>query len=147
MLDWKTYTQITKQFPIKLIGHNPDIPGIEPAKNVIELRKQYRQHRFYIYTSKYDYEDGFNLSLLEAMSVGMPVISSYHPNSPIINNDNGYISRDIDELRWRISQLLNDLELAKKLGQAARHYICKNHSFKDFKKHWHFLGASGKGKC
>ena len=51
----------------------------------------YCLQRVYLNTLVEDYEDGYNLALLEAMSAGMPVISIANKTSPIENGVNGYI--------------------------------------------------------
>lgn len=39
-------------------------------------------------------EEGFNLGLLEAMAVGLPVIALNHPTSPVRHNVNGFVFFD-----------------------------------------------------
>jgi glycosyltransferase involved in cell wall biosynthesis len=70
-----------------------------------------------------DYE-GLSFSLIEAMSLGMPIITSMaRGNTDVIeNNVNGIIvnSNVSDEIAKAISDLLENAVLAKKLGQQAK---------------------------
>jgi glycosyltransferase involved in cell wall biosynthesis len=70
-----------------------------------------------------DYE-GLSFSLIEAMSLGMPIITSMaRGNTDVIeNNVNGIIvnSNVSDEIAKAISDLLENAILAKKLGQQAK---------------------------
>jgi tetratricopeptide (TPR) repeat protein/glycosyltransferase involved in cell wall biosynthesis/ubiquinone/menaquinone biosynthesis C-methylase UbiE len=66
------------------------------------------------------YEDGYNLSMLEAMATGMPVLSLANPTSPITDGEDGFISDDIQQLRRSAKLLLDDVNLAKTVGAKAR---------------------------
>lgn len=136
LLDWSSYLLISDGFPVKLVGYNPDIHGVESAKNIEELRRFYQNYRFYIHTAKYDYEDGYNLASLEAMATGMPIVCNLHPSSPIIDGVNGFMSDDMDELRERIKELLKDRDLAIDLGRAARETVLDGHSLSNFVNRW-----------
>lgn len=68
--------------------------------------------------------EGFGISLTEAMSTGLPVISSNISAIPeiIVNNENGLLSKpgDSNNLSELIITLLLDKQLRKKLGTNAR---------------------------
>jgi glycosyltransferase involved in cell wall biosynthesis len=55
--------------------------------------------------------------MLEAMASGMPVVSISSPTSPIIDGKNGFISSDLYYLKDKLKLLLDNLELAKSVGQ------------------------------
>jgi len=136
ILDIKTHSAIIGQAALKILGFNPDLPGVSPAKNQQELLQNYRSHRFYLHTARYDYEDGYNTASLEAMATGMPVICNAHPSAPITDGVNGYISDKPEELHERVLQLLSDRNLANKLGSVAREYVREHHSLKNFRDKW-----------
>jgi len=136
LLDWRNHQRIAEGFPVKLIGYNPDMPGVQRANDLYALRAYYRNHRFYLHTARYDFEDGFTTSSLEAMACGMPVVCNQHPSAPIINGINGFISDKAERLRESIRQLLADRALALRLGKAARDYVIENHSLQNFKQAW-----------
>ncbi|MBO8130483.1 MAG: glycosyltransferase family 4 protein [Candidatus Marinimicrobia bacterium] len=130
------FIKVIEKLPFKIVGYNPELPDVEPARDINELREQYQKHRFYLHTARYDYEDGFNLASLEAMSTGMPILTNQHPSSPVINGINGFSSNDPHELTQYALELLNDRNLAIRLGKNAREYVIENHNFQKFKEGW-----------
>ncbi|MBI9070058.1 MAG: glycosyltransferase [Melioribacteraceae bacterium] len=77
--------------------------------------------------------EGFCVSVLEAMNAGLPVVS--FPvggvNELIQDSKNGFIvpMKDVDKLEEKISLLLNDDELSRKIGDCAK-VDCKNFDVK-----------------
>ncbi|MBO8151917.1 MAG: hypothetical protein DRP91_07060 [Candidatus Neomarinimicrobiota bacterium] len=136
ILDIEFFVKMIEGLPFRIVGHNPDLPGVKAASNIYELRELYRKYRFYVHTARYDYEDGYNNASLEAMATGMPVICNEHPTAPIIDGINGFISSDPYELKQKALALLKDKELAKKLGKNAREYVKEHFSFAKFKTGW-----------
>ena len=114
---------ILSDLPSLTLGMNPDIQGSRMSSGFDDLLAHYRALRLYIHTTTEKYEDGYNLSLLEAMAVGMPVISTANKTSPITNGVNGYISENPDYLNTCAKKLLNDPYLAKALGVKARETV------------------------
>jgi len=123
MMGFTTSEAILSGLPSKTLGLNPNILGARLSSGFDDLLEQYRSLRVYLHTTSNDYEDGYNLSLLEAMAVGMPVISISNKTSPITNGINGYISNDIQYLRTCAVSLLDDRNLANSLGQKARETV------------------------
>lgn len=136
ILNIEFFVKMIEGIPFKITGHNPDLPGVKPASSIYELRELYRKYRFYVHTARYDFEDGFNNASLEAMATGMPILCNEHPTSPIIDGVNGFTSSDPYELKQKALALLNNLELAKKLGENAREYVKEYFSFVRFKAGW-----------
>jgi len=136
LLYWDFFQAVITEYPVKILGYNPDLKNVTRAQDLNDLRQHYQTHRFYIHTSKYDFEDGYNMASLEAMACGMPIVCNQHPTSPIINGMNGFMSNDVDELRAWIEMLLMDLSLAQKMGIAAREWVLDNNSLDDFRTNW-----------
>ncbi len=120
ILMWDFHERAFAGLPIKLVGHNPDLPGVQAADNWDDLKNDLRSHRFYIHTADPDMEDGYNMATVEAMSAGMPILGNDHPGSPVEHGVSGFLSDDPDELRNYAQRLLEDRDLAMKMGQAAR---------------------------
>ena len=123
MMGYSTSESILSGFPSITLGLNPNIPVSRMSIGFDDLLNQYRSLRVYLHTTSNNYEDGYNLALLEAMAVGMPVISIDNKTSPIKDGINGYISDDIQYLRTCLNKLLEDQELAISLGQNARETV------------------------
>ena len=136
LLNWPVHRALCAGFPIKIVGYNPDLPGVRPAKNVYELRDFYRRRRFYVHTAQYDYEDGYNTAALEAMACGMPLVCNAHPSAPVVNGINGFVSEDVEELRGHIHALLRDVHLARRLGRAARETVLEQNNLPLFRRRW-----------
>jgi hypothetical protein len=125
VLRWDFHQAAFGDLPVTLVGHNPELQGVKPAANWPDLKKILSLHRFYIHTSDPRFEDGFNMAMLEAMAAGLPVLGNRHPTSPIVNEVNGFLSDDPSELRGYALRLLDDRELALRLGLAASETVRK----------------------
>lgn len=81
------------------------------------------------------------MAMLEAMSIGVPIVSTATTELPNIIKDgvNGFISNDINVLADKLKLLINDIGLAKKLGQKAQRIIQDSFSMKRFIKEWNKL--------
>ncbi|RLE66792.1 MAG: hypothetical protein DRJ38_00985 [Thermoprotei archaeon] len=81
-----------------------------------ELHSFYREADLFIFPS---YKEGFGLAVLEAMSYGKPIIVYNHPPlNYIITKSTGILvpPGDIEELARAIAYLLDNVDIATKLG-------------------------------
>ncbi len=98
---------------------------------IFDLYESYSKASISVLTSEYE---GFSMSILEAMSFGVPVISypiNYGPQSIINNNYDGIITNnknDIEELSNKIIWLLKKNKIRKKFSERARINIKENFS-------------------
>ncbi len=120
--------------PVRLVGFNPELAGITPSASWSHLKALLASHRFYVHTAHEKMEDGYNMATFEAMAAGLPVLSNRHPSSPIVHGKNGFVSDDPDELRGYAHRLLDDRELASRMGQASRETIRERFSTQRFAK-------------
>ena len=102
---------------------NPDISGSQISNDFEDLLTQYRKNRVYINSTVDNYEDGYNMAMLEAMSTGMPVVTCSNKSTPIIDGVNGFCSDDISYLNLCIDLLIKDQNLAKRLGYNAQQQL------------------------
>lgn len=109
--------------PVRIVGHNPELPGVRAAESWNELKEILRVHRFCVHTADPRLEDGYNMATLEAMAAGLPVLGNRHPTSPIEHEKSGFLSDDPRELREYATRLLEDRELALRMGRAARRTV------------------------
>lgn len=81
-------------------------------------------------TTKSGEKEGIPGTLLEAMSTGLPVISTYHAGIPevIKNNINGFLveENNVSELRDKIIDLIDNIDLRIKFGINGKNYILNN---------------------
>jgi len=76
------------------------------------------------------YDEGFPIVLLEAMSLGVPVVATHVAGIPELVNDGetGYLVApgDLDALADRIVRLLADPDLRLRLGQRGRQHVMEH---------------------
>jgi hypothetical protein len=128
VLMWDFHNQAFGGLPITLVGHNPGMDGVKPSADWEDLKSIFSRHRFYIHTADPHLEDGYNMATLEAMAAGLPVLGNRHPTSPVENGVNGFLSDDPAELGRYAAQLLQDKELAARMGAAARETVAQRFS-------------------
>ncbi|MBW8001499.1 MAG: glycosyltransferase [Planctomycetes bacterium] len=134
ILLWDLHEKAFSDIPVKLLGHNPAIPDSTAAENWDDLKRTLQSHRFFIHTAAPNLEDGFNMAVMEAMATGMPILGNHHRSSPIEHGVNGFLSDDPDELNKYAKILLNDRELAAKMGQQARVTVAERFPISKFKQ-------------
>jgi glycosyltransferase involved in cell wall biosynthesis len=133
---------IIGKLPISVVGYNPLIEIAKKARNFSELIEYSSRHRAYLYLAD-EPEEGFNLSLLEAMASGLPVITMFHPTSPIIHGYNGLVAFNEKEYLDYCKLILNDMDLAKQLGKNARYTARVQFSIDEFIRKWKFIISNG----
>ena len=92
------------------------------------IKEELKKAKLFVLTSNYE---GMPNALMEAMAVGLPVISTDCPcGGPkylIQNNENGILikTEDENELVDKMTTLLEQEDLAKKLGENAKNIVTK----------------------
>jgi colanic acid/amylovoran biosynthesis glycosyltransferase len=123
------------------IDKNVDFPGvIKPDVFREYLSRSYAFVQHSITAESGDME-GTPVAILEAASSGLPVVSTFHAGIPdvIIHEKTGLLcnEHDVAEMASYMIRLLNDPELAKKMGSASKENIKKNFTLN---KHLNTLG-------
>ena len=138
--DWccgfNIWQNVIQGLPNRVIG---DTPGLsEPASSTEELVSAYQNSRIFLNTSTIS---PIPTVLLEAMSCGCAVVSTETCMIPevIEHGVNGFMSNDINELKQYVVDLLNDEDLARQMGEAARKTVVKSFSVEKFASKWDFI--------
>ena len=76
------------------------------------------------------------MASIEAMAAGLPVLGNIHPSSPIKHGISGFLSDDPLELNNYAKLLLNDKDLAIKMGSKAREAVFDKFSLENFKNNF-----------
>jgi glycosyltransferase involved in cell wall biosynthesis len=87
------------------------------------VREEYRGADVFLFPSRWE---GSPRVLLEAAASGLPVIArkDYEPES-VIDGETGFLAATDDELMVRLSYLLENPDLRRTLGQAARSHVSR----------------------
>jgi hypothetical protein len=130
---WDFHQAAFHGLPVRIVGHNPEMPSVEPSQNWNHLKGIFQSHRFFIHTADPELEDGYNMATIEAMAAGLPVLGNRHPGSPVIHGASGFLSDDPLKLRDYAKVLLGNRELAMKMGAQARKTVKEKFSLGVFK--------------
>tara|TARA_R110000824_G_scaffold157293_2_gene330724 strand:+ start:1663 stop:2727 length:1065 start_codon:yes stop_codon:yes gene_type:complete len=124
------------QLPIQPVGNSPGFS--DPAKSIEHLREIYHNSRIFINTSTHS---PVPTALMEAMACGCAIVSTETCMIPEIieHGVNGFMSNDPKELRKYATMLIEDENLAKKLGNNAQKTIKEKYSLEKFISKWNEL--------
>ncbi|HEO70782.1 MAG TPA: methyltransferase domain-containing protein, partial [Candidatus Hydrogenedentes bacterium] len=136
MFDVDFQEQVCRGLPCRVVGDNPSIPGAKSAASCAELVGVMRRLRCLLHVTREEWEDGYNLSMLEAMACGMPVVSLANRTSPLNDGVDGYVSYDAGVLRKHLRALLEDQALAREVGAHGRETVAAKFPIKTFTAHW-----------
>jgi trehalose synthase len=96
-------------------------------------------------------KEGFGLTVSETMWKGKPVIGGATGGIPlqITHGVNGFLVHSVEGAAFRIRQLLNNPEMAKRMGGHAREYVRKNflitRQIRDYLSVWYSMENKGRG--
>lgn len=134
---WK---QTAQGLPISVWGKCTEANAgfSQPANNIEHLRQIYQSSRIFYNTSLHS---PVPTVLMEAMACGCAVVSTATCMIPEIieHGKNGLISNDPNELRGFLEMLLQNEDLAQKLGNEARKTVCEKYNLQKFVDNWNNL--------
>lgn len=139
MSGFDSLEQLAAGLPLTVLGHNPGLGLHRPLLSRRERLRALCSHRLYLNTSVGPTGDGENLHVLEAMASGMPVVTRTDPATPVVHGTHGYVGTDPARLRLLVLELLEDRDLALRLGQAARDTIAREYPVARFVRTWNAL--------
>ncbi len=134
ILLWDLHEEAFGGLAVRIVGHNPGMPGVLASRDWAHLKTLLQSHRFYIHTADPQFEDGYNMATVEAMAAGMPILGNKHPGSPVEHGVSGFLSDDPSELRKFARMLLENPRLAATMGQQARKTAIENFSIANFRR-------------
>lgn len=149
-LNFKAFNKLTFGFNAKVYGpKNEDMGDMNGGYQTYDQMKQkLRDLRAYVYTGTQP--ASYTLSFIEAMMTGTPMVclGAKHANSMDIGDDlyevpdiiqngyNGYVSDDIQELRYAIEKLTTDKHHATEISRMGRITAMELFSKEIIKQQW-----------
>lgn len=127
------WTRITEGLPTRVVGKTEGLS--EPAPNIEALVKEYQSAAVFLNTSTVSPVPS---CLLEAMACGCAVVTTETCMIPEIieHGQNGFMSNDEEELRQYTEKLLEEPQLAEKMGACARQTIIEKFGEEQFIANW-----------
>jgi len=110
----------------------------EPAKSYDDLVGIYNSCGIFLNTC---HRSVLPTTLLEAMSVGAPVVSMPNPtiNWLIVNGENGFVVEDAKQMIEKTNEILSNRDLAEKIGKNARETVVSRYNTDRFVNKWNDL--------
>ena len=108
-------TQASKIRNVRIVGAVP----YERAWNY------YRRSDFLICTSVYE---GFPNTFLEAMSLGIPIISTFDPGEILTRHEVGVLVDSVDELVRVVTELASNERYYDTISRNAKEYFTRHHA-------------------
>lgn len=130
---------VMKTVPVTVCGLNPEIDGAILPKSRLDLLRIISEHRIYLYTTEYPWNDGYNTSVLEAMRAGLAVVAMAHPTSPVVHGKGGFLANTKQELIEYILKLSSNLALCCEFGEFNRKIVEEQFSNQSFIDNWNAL--------
>jgi hypothetical protein len=129
------FEETRREVPLDLVGmDSTEMGGLGeiPPPGLAQFAAHYR---FFFNPIRYT---SLGLSIIEAMMVGMPIVglATTELVTVIENEVSGFIETDRHRLIPRMRDLIDDLPLAKQLGEAARQRAVERFNIKRFVHDW-----------
>ena len=127
---------MSKEIPLRVIGRNPGVPFAVQPQDYAAFQQLFRESRIYLYTIRQPYGDGYNTAMLEAMQMGMAIVTVDNPSSPIVHGVNGLVGKNRDELLAHCRFLLANPSEVDRLGHAAANTVAQDFTEERFLSVW-----------
>jgi glycosyltransferase involved in cell wall biosynthesis len=113
------FERVRKEIPLDLVGMgSEELAGLGdlPPRSLVELECRYR---FVFNPIRYT---SLGLAVCEAMMLGIPIVglATTEMATAVVNGVSGYVDTDVHRLIVRMRRLIEDRELAARLGKGAR---------------------------
>lgn len=134
LLGLDLFLEAKKHIPLDLVGMGTETIGLGEVLHP-QLPAFMSKYRFFFNPIRYT---SHGLAVCEAMMQGMPVVAMATTEMPAVisNNRNGYIHTDIAQLIKNMQMLLEDRELAIRIGNEGRKIALERYHINRFTHDW-----------
>ncbi|ASZ13827.1 glycosyltransferase family 4 protein [Chitinophaga pendula] len=140
ILGWDIFREISKVIPLDLVGMGTEQDGLGEVLHpqLPEFRSRYR---FYFHPARHT---SLGLSVCEAMISGLPVVglATTELATVIDNGYTGFIHTNLRYLVDKMKILLEDQQLARRIGEAGQISARERFNIERFVKDWHTVFTS-----
>jgi glycosyltransferase involved in cell wall biosynthesis len=138
------FLQARDRVPLTAVGMETEELGGLGDVAYRDLHRQVAQYRFLFSPARYT---SLPLAVIEAMTIGMPVVALATTELPTVieNGVNGFISCNISELVKRMDDLIEDRDLARRIGENARRTAHQRFNLERFARDWNHAFANVMG--
>ncbi|SRR5579875_106260 len=129
------FEQVRRDIPLDLVGMDAEALGGLGEVSPPELPAFAARYRFFFHPARYT---SLGLAVLEAMTVGLPIIglATTELATVIENGVHGFLDTDMRRLYEPMRQLLADPALARRLGENARRRARERFGIERFVRDW-----------
>lgn len=140
------FARVREQVPLDLVGMEAEEVGGLGEVSPPDLPAFIAPYRFYFHPVRYT---SLGLSLCEAMAVGLPVVGLATTELAAVIHDgvDGFIDTDVGRLVEVMQALLEDHELARRVGAAGRAVARARFGIERFVRDWEALFADVCGQA
>lgn len=132
---WDVFEEVRRQVPVDLIGMGTlESGGLGEVLNP-QLPEFISRYRFFFNPIRYT---SFGLAVCEAMMTGMPIVAMATTEYVTVLKDgeSGFIDTNIDKLIQGMRKLIDDAELARRMGETARQVAFDRFGISRFTSEW-----------
>jgi len=129
------FLQARERIPLDLVGMGAlEAGGVGEIEHA-QLPAFSAQYRFFFNPIRYT---SLGLAVIEAMMIGMPIVglATTEMSTVIDNGVSGYVDTNVDALIERMQALIDDPQLARRLGDGARRYAGERFHIGRFVDDW-----------
>jgi hypothetical protein len=137
LLGLDLFLEARKHVPLDLVGMGTGELGLGEVLHP-ELPKFISQYRFFFNPIRWT---SLGLAICEAMMIGIPVVgmATTELSSVLQNERSGFIHTDLNYLITKMKKLLNDKDLAVKIGSEGKRTAMERFNIKRFTEEWKSL--------
>lgn len=134
LLGLDLFLEAREHVPIDLVGMGTEGLGLGEVLHP-QLPEFVSRYRFYFHPVRYT---SLGLSLLEAMMTGLPVVGLATTELPVVvdNERSGFVHTDFRYLIDKMKLLIEDPQLARKIGEEGKRTVEKHYNITRFTNDW-----------